>query len=239
VVSDVALERLTEWLLGGVTTLVWFALYAPVLVVALFSVFEVNQQKVDFSASPSPGTGALLHNAGILAATAQQPDGAVPPVCDLSRPRAAHRILRQTTAQSRPAVSWSCWSIRRSCCAIITGLSLVIFFREVGSTQPVTVTIGLWRSCWRSPYRLLMTRLRVLSRSMVEASYDLARNGLADLPPCAVPHMRSAWWPPACWPASSTWMRRSSRSFSQQRHDPADPAVGMMRVGFTPEINAW
>ena len=186
-------ERLTEWLLGGVTALVLFALYAPALVVALFSVFEVRQQKVDFSSFSLAWYGRLIHNADILAALRNSLAVAAAAVAlslvlglviafyandPRNRGRRFLELLVYLPFLLPP---------------IITGLSLVIFFREVGVDRSlVTVTIGHVAFLLALTYRLLMTRLRVLSPSMVEASYDLGANGWQTFRHVLFPHMRSA-----------------------------------------------
>lgn len=57
---------------------------------------------------------------------------------------------------------------------IVTELSLLIFFREAGVPRSlVTVTIGHTAFVLALVYQILLSRLQVLSPSLVEASYDL------------------------------------------------------------------
>ena len=59
---------------------------------------------------------------------------------------------------------------------IITGLSLLIFFREAGVPRSlVTVAIGHTVFVLALVYQILLARLQALSPSLIEASLDLAR----------------------------------------------------------------
>jgi ABC-type spermidine/putrescine transport system permease subunit II len=234
------LERISEWVLGGVTALVLFALYAPALVVALFSVFEVKQQKVDFSSFSLAWYGRLIHNADILAALRNSLTVAVAAVAlslllgmviafYANDPRNRGRRLLELLVYLPFLLP-----------PIITGLSLVIFFREVGVTRSlVTVTIGHVAFLLALTYRLLMTRLRVLSRSMVEASYDLGANGWQTFRHVLFPHMRSAVVAAGLL-ACTLSLDETLITFFLFSDNMTLPIRlwAMMRVGFTPEINA-
>ena len=200
------LERMTEWLLGGVTALVLFALYAPALVVALFSVFELKQQKVDFSSFSLGWYGRLIHNADILAA------------------------LRNSLAVAAAAVALS----------LVLGLIVAFYANDPRNHGRRFLELLVYLPFLLAlTYRLLMTRLRVLSRSMVEASYDLGANGWQTFRHVLFPHMRSAMVAAGLL-ACTLSLDETLITFFLFSNDMTLPIRlwAMMRVGFTPEINA-
>ena len=200
------LERLTEWLLGGVTALVLLALYAPALVVALFSVFEVRQQKVDFSSFSLAWYGRLIHNADILAA------------------------LRNSLAVAAAAVVVS----------LVLGLVIAFYANDPRNRGRRFLELLVYLPFLLAlTYRLLMTRLRVLSPSMVEASYDLGANGWQTFRHVLFPHMRSAIVAAGLL-ACTLSLDETLITFFLFSNDMTLPIRlwAMMRVGFTPEINA-
>lgn len=233
-------ERLTEWLLGCLTVLVLLVLYAPALVAAIFSVFEVKQQNVDFESFSLVWYGRLFSNKDIIGAVVNSLAVAAAAVAlalvlglviafyandPRNRGRRFLELLVYLPFLLPP---------------IITGLSLVIFFREVGVDRSlVTVTIGHVAFLLALTYRLLMTRLRVLPRSMVEASYDLGANGWQTFRHVLFPHMRSAVVA-ASLLACTLSLDETLITFFLFSDGMTLPIRlwAMMRVGFTPEINA-
>ena len=87
---------------------------------------------------------------------------------------------------------------------IMTGLSLLIFFREAGLPRSlVTVTIGHTVFVLALVYRIVLARLESLSPSLIEASYDLGGEARA---PSATSSCRTSprpWPPPPSWPSRS------------------------------------
>lgn len=233
-------ERVTEWVLGGVTAMVLFVLYAPALVVALFSLFQVKQQTVDFASFSFAAYTRLLDNEDILAALGNSllvAGAAVGLSLVLGMiiafyaedPRNMGRRFLELLVYVPFLLP-----------PIITGLSLVIFFREVGIDRNLaTVTIGHVAFLLALSYRLLLTRLRVLSRSMVEASYDLGANGWQTFRHVVFPHLRSAIVAAGLL-ALTLSLDETLITFFLFSDKMTLPIRlwAMMRVGFTPEINA-
>ena len=76
---------------------------------------------------------------------------------------------------------------------IITGLSMLIFFRQIDFDRSlVTIVIGHAVFVLALVYRTVLVRLQSLSRSLVEASYDLGSaacrpSGTCYCPTCRAP----------------------------------------------------
>lgn len=234
-------ERISDWALGAVTALVLFGLYAPALVVALFSVFEVKQQKVDFGSFSLAWYGRLVHNADILAALRNSLAVAFAAVAlSLVLGMVVAFYANDPRNRGRRFLELLVY-LPFLLPPIITGLSLLIFFREVEVARGlITVTIGHVAFLLALTYRLLMTRLRVLSRSMVEASYDLGANGWQTFRYVLFPHLRSAVVGAGLLACTLSLDETLITSFLFGSDSMTLPIRlwSMMRVGFTPEINA-
>src|SRR5262245_59067103 len=76
---------------------------------------------------------------------------------------------------------------------IVTGLSLLIFVREVGVPRSlVIVTIGHTVFVLALVYQILLARLQALSPSLIDASYDLNGSALQTFRHVLLPHLASA-----------------------------------------------
>ena len=123
---------------------------------------------------------------------------------------------------------------------VITGLALLIFFQEVDVPRSlVTVTIGHIVFVLAIVYRTLLSRLQSLRRSLVEASYDLGADRWQTFRFILLPNLKTAIVASAVLAFALsfdetliTLLLASGESTLPLR------LWGMMRVGFTPEINA-
>jgi len=123
---------------------------------------------------------------------------------------------------------------------IITGLSLLIFFRELGLDRSlITVTVGHTLFVLALAYRIILTQLQSLSRSLVEASYDLGANRLQTLWYVLLPNLRTALLTAAVLAFALSFDETLISLFLVGRESTLPVRLwGMMRVGFSPEINA-
>ena len=123
---------------------------------------------------------------------------------------------------------------------IITGLSLLIYFREIDFERSlVTVIIGHTVFVLALVYRTILVRLQALSRSMVEASYDLGASGWQTFRHVLLPHLASAMIGAAVLSFALSF-DETMITILVTGTDSTLPIRlwAMMRLGFTPDINA-
>lgn len=123
---------------------------------------------------------------------------------------------------------------------IITGLSLLIYFREAGINRGIfTIVVGHALFVSAIIYRIVLTRLNALSRNLVEAALDLGASRLQTFRFIILPNLRM--------PLLTAGLLAFALSFDETMitlflsgTDATLPVrlYAMMRVGFTPEINA-
>jgi ABC-type spermidine/putrescine transport system permease subunit II len=123
---------------------------------------------------------------------------------------------------------------------MITGLALLIFFREVGVDRSlITVVIGHVVLLLAVAYRTIGTRLRELSRTIIEASYDLGGSTwntfLYVILPLLMPSVFAAFV--LCFALSFDETLVTVLLTGGQSTFPIR-LWGMMRMGFTPSVSA-
>jgi putative spermidine/putrescine transport system permease protein/spermidine/putrescine transport system permease protein len=234
------LDRLADFLLGAVTLAVFLALYAPVLVVALASVFDVKQQSIDFNSFGLKWYAKLAENGDILSALANSLGVALAAVvASLLLGAVIALYVNDDRNHGRQFLEILVF-LPFLLPPMITGLSLLIFFREVGIDRDLlTVTVGHVAFLLALTYRILLTRLKALPRSLVEASYDLGASGLQTLRHVLLPHLRSALVAAALLACTLSFDETLITSFLVGTGMTLPIRLwAMTRVGFSPEINA-
>lgn len=123
---------------------------------------------------------------------------------------------------------------------IITGLSLLIFFRETGiSRSLLTVIVGHTVFVQALAYRTIVVRLQTMGPSMIEASTDLGASAWQTLTKIILPNLRST--------LIGAGVLSFALSFDETLitllvtgTDSTLPIRlwAMMRLGFAPDINA-
>ena len=229
-----------DWLLGLFTALVLLTLYAPVLLVMLFSVVPYRQGSVIWSEAGMGWYVQLVRNADILSALRQSL---------LVATAAVALSLAIGTGLALWAESGRAWGRRLVegliflpflLPPIITGLSLLVFFRNVDLDRGLlAIMIGHTAFLLAVAYRIILTRLVALPKSLVEASYDLGATGWQTFRHVLWPHLATAF------------VTAGLLSFTLSLDETlitvflAGDAMtlplrlwAMMRVGFTPEVNA-
>lgn len=123
---------------------------------------------------------------------------------------------------------------------IITGLSLLIYFHGIGLPRSlVTVTIGHMVFILALMYRTILTRLLALSDSLFEASYDLGANRRQTLWLVLLPNLRAALITAVVLGFALSFDETLITLFLVGNDSTLPIRLwAMMRVGFTPEINA-
>lgn len=233
-------SRLGWLLLGGVTALVFVLLYGPLLLPIVSSVFVVKGGVVHWDQPTLAAYAALAGNRGILEALRNT---ALVGVSAVAAALAIGTGLALWYARGR--------SVARGVLQflvflpfllppIITGLSLLIFFREAGIDRSLlTVVIGHTIFVLALVYRTILVRLQSLSRSLIEASYDLGANGWQTFRLIVLPHLAGALAGAAVL-AFALSFDETMITLLVTGTDSTLPMRlwAMMRLGFTPDINA-
>ncbi len=233
-------ERLVEIAVGILAAAVLGVLFSPVLIGALFSVVEVTRSGIDWGSFSLSWYGRLAGNESILDAVRSTLI-----VCVVSVSVAV--VLAIVLALY---VEWEGAIGRRLIelviylpfllPPIVTGLSLLIFFANLGINRGiVTIAIGHTIFVLAVLYRLVLTRLQSLPASLVEASADLGATRLQTLRYVLWPQLRSAVATGAILAFSLSFDETLISVFLAGDTTTLPLRLwAMMRVGFTPEINA-
>ncbi len=123
---------------------------------------------------------------------------------------------------------------------IVTGLALLVASAELGINRGVvTIIVGHTVFVLAVAYRLVLTRLQALPPSLVEASFDLGASRWQTLRYVLLPHLASAVMTGAVLALTLSFDETLITTFvaGDQMTLPLR-LWAMMRVGFTPEINA-
>ncbi|MFO1055528.1 MAG: ABC transporter permease [Dongiaceae bacterium] len=123
---------------------------------------------------------------------------------------------------------------------IITGLSLLIFFRQVGIDRSlVTVVIGHTVFVLALVYRTVLNRLQSLSASLAEASADLGASRWQTFWWVLLPNLRTALAAAAVLAFALSFDETLITLLVTGPHSTLPIRLwAMMRIGFTPDINA-
>ncbi|MEX2650383.1 MAG: ABC transporter permease [Alphaproteobacteria bacterium] len=123
---------------------------------------------------------------------------------------------------------------------IITGLSLLIFFRQIELERSLaTVVIGHTVFVLALVYRVVLTRLQGLSRSLVEASLDLGASRWQTFRYVLAPHLLTALAAAAILAFALSFDETLITLLVTGTKNTLPMRLwAMMRLGFTPDINA-
>ena len=234
------LSRLTLGLLSMITAAVFILLYGPLLIPIASSFFAISHGDVQWNEPSLSAYRDLAANRGILdsvvntliagfAATALSLVAGTMLAIHYCGGKSASRELMQF-AVFLPFLMPP----------IITGLSLLIFFRETGiSRSLITVIIGHTVFVQALAYRTIVVRLQTLGPSMIEASTDLGASAWQTLINIILPNLRST--------LIGAGVLSFALSFDETLITLLVTGTGstlpirlwaMMRLGFAPDINA-
>jgi putative spermidine/putrescine transport system permease protein/spermidine/putrescine transport system permease protein len=234
------LPRPLRWGLATIAGAALLVLYGPLLLTVLLSFLPVRRGRIVWG---EPGLGAyaaLFRNRGIgesVINTLLVGTGAV----------AAALVLGTMLAfwyQARPgrqrellqAVLFLPFLLP----PIVTGLSLLIYFRELGVPRSLwTVGIGHTVFVLALVYRIVLNRLQTLRPSLVEASADLGASHAQTFRHVILPHLGSAMAGAAVLAFALSFDETMITLLVTGTESTLPMRLwGMMRTGFTPDINA-
>ena len=233
-------ERAARIVTGVLTVAVFAVLYAPVFISVLFSLVEIRQGKIlwdTLSFSPyvtlwsNPSVIAALSNTVLVAAISAVIASVLAVVLALYTEWEGvigRRLLE--------LVIYLPFLLP----PIVTGLALLVASAELGLNRGlVTIITGHVIFVLAVAYRLVLTRLQALPRSLIEASFDLGASRWQTLRYVLLPHLASAVMTGAVLALTLSFDETLISTFvaGDQMTLPLR-LWAMMRVGFTPEINA-
>lgn len=226
-------------LLAAVTAAVAFILYSPLLVPILSSFFVVSHGQVDWSSPTLSAYAALTRNDDILSAlqaTLIVGFSTVVLSVTLGTLLALYHHARGAGAKLLQFLVFLPFLMP----PIITGLSLLIFFREVDFPRSlVTVVIGHTIFVLTIVYRTVLTRLQSLSPTLVEASYDLGASGAQTFFRVILPNIGAAMAGGAVLAFALSFDETMITILVTGTTSTLPVRLwAMMRLGFSPDINA-
>ena len=233
-------ERIVDAVLAGLAACVLLVLYAPVILSALFSVVEVSRGTVRWSTFTFDWYVRLWENQSIVSAIWSTLIVGIASVAAASLIAVLLALyVEWEGAVARHAVEVTVY-LPFLLPPIVTGLALLIFFSEVGIERNlVTIAIGHTVFITAVVYRLALTRLRSLPRSLVEASSDLGADRVQTFHYVVWPLMRPAVVTGAILALTMSFDETLISVFLSGNETTLPLRLwAMMRVGFSQEINA-
>jgi ABC-type spermidine/putrescine transport system permease subunit II len=233
-------SRPVRWLLGVVLAAALVVMYGPFVYIVLASFFKLQRGKVQWDTFTFDWYAQLWRNGKIIEALANSAIVGFGSVfCALILGTMFALYYRNSRSRWR-TVHQLVIFIPFLLPPIITGLSLLIYFRLVGIDRSlVTVTIGHMIFVLALMYRTLLTRLMALSDSLFEASYDLGANRRQTLLLVLLPNLRTAILTAIVLGLALSFDETLITLFLVGNDSTLPIRLwAMMRVGFTPEINA-
>lgn len=234
------LSRSALVLLSAIAVLVFATLYGPLLIPLISSFFNVAHGAVQWDQPSFSAYQALTNNEGILIAvrnTLIVGFSATFLALLLGTMLALHYCGGNSVA--RDVMHFTVF-LPFLMPPIITGLSLLIFFRETGIPRSLlTVITGHTLFVLALSYRTIVTRLQSLGPSLIEASTDLGASPLQTLFHIILPNL------------TTTLIGAGLLSFALSFDETMITLLvtgtdntlpirlwAMMRLGFSPDINA-
>jgi len=227
-------------LLGIVTGVVFLLLYGPLVIPILSSFFDVSHGEVQWNSPSLASYQALANNEGIQDAVVNTLIvGFSATLLSLVTGTALALHYCGGKSLGREIMQFTVF-LPFLMPPIITGLALLIFFRETDIPRSlVTVVIGHTIFVQALAYRTIVTRLKAMGPSLVEASSDLGASSWQTLLHIILPNLRS------------TLIGAGVLSFALSFDETLITLLvtgtastlpirlwAMMRLGFTPDINA-
>jgi len=233
-------ERAADLCTGLLAFAVLAVLYAPVIISALFSVVDIRNGHIEWASFSLSRYVTLWDNPTIVTALANTAIVAVVAVV-LAMGLA---VLLALYAQWDGAVGKKLLELviylPFLLPPIVTGLSLLVAASELGIARGLsTVIIGHTVFVLAVAYRLVLTRLEAMPASLVEASSDLGATRLQTFRYVLLPHLASAIVTGAVLALTLSFDETLITVFLAGDMTTLPLRLwAMMRVGFTPEINA-
>lgn len=233
-------DRIATAILVGLTAVVFVLLYGPLLVPIISSFFAVSHGAVDWSQPTTSAYTALMHNDSVLDAlrtTLLVGSGAV--VLSVIIGTGLALYYASPDAKAREVLQFVIF-LPFLMPPIITGLALLIFFREVGFERSLaTMIIGHTVFVLALVYRTIVTRLQSISGSLVDASADLGASWWQTFRLILLPNLSSAMAGAAILAFALSFDETMITLLLTGTQSTLPVRLwAMMRLGFTPDINA-
>jgi ABC-type spermidine/putrescine transport system permease subunit II len=232
--------RLADLALGIVAAIVFTVLYAPIVLVVLFSLVPFARRHLDWTAAGLRWYVSLAHNTDLLTAVRTSLLVGVDAVSlALLISLACAFYVRGSHTRGRLLLEVLI-TLPFLLPPIITGLSLLVLFQEIGVERGLlTIVLGHTAFLLALTYRIILTRLEALPPSLVEASADLGATFWQTLRHVLFPQIRSALIAAALLAFTLSLDETLITVFlSGDQMTLPIRLWAMMRVGFTPEVNA-
>ncbi len=227
-------------LLGLVTVLVFVLLYGPIFIPIVSSFFTVKYGAVDWSQVNLDAYRKLTENESVLEAVTNTFIVGLSAVA-LSLILGTIIALHCNSGRSRGRELLQFVVFMPFLMPpIITGLSLLIFFREVELPRSMaTIIIGHTVFVLALVYRTILVRLQGIGLSMIEASYDLGANAPQTFLYVLLPNLKSALIGAGVLAFALSFDETMITILVTGTQNTLPIRLwAMMRLGFTPDINA-
>ena len=225
------------WVFAGI---VFAMLYGPAILVAVFSFFDHHGSLIDPSTFSLKHYKGLLSDDAILSALSNTVEVAVVSVLiAMVFAVGLAYYMRLDKRKGRSYVEFVIF-LPFVLPAIITGISLLTVFQELGIDRSLfTVAVGHIVIVVGIIYRMVMVRLEALENSQIDASADLGATHFQTFRLVVAPQLVSAMVTGALL-AFTISFDETLVTFFMIGDEPTLPLRlwAMMRVGFSPEINA-
>jgi putative spermidine/putrescine transport system permease protein/spermidine/putrescine transport system permease protein len=227
-------------LLIPVVGLVFVILYGPIFVPIVTSFFVVRHMQIDWSAPTLDAYLRLSRNEGIIEAFGNT---MIVGLCAVLAALAIGTVIalhyQSGRSRGREILQFVVF-LPFLMPPIITGLSLLIFFREIDfSRSLVTIIIGHTAFILALVYRTVLVRLQAIGPRMIEASYDLGASFWQTFRFILLPNLKSALVGAAILAFALSFDETMITILVTGTQNTLPIRLwAMMRLGFTPDINA-
>jgi ABC-type spermidine/putrescine transport system permease subunit II len=233
-------ERNIEIAAGILTAAVFIILYAPVIISVLFSLVQIRQGQILWETLSFSPYVTLWSNPSVISALSNTAIVAVVAVAIASILAVLLALYTEWDGAIGRRFLELIIYLPFLLPPIVTGLALLVASAELGINRGVaTIIAGHAVFVLAVAYRLVLTRLQALPPSLVEASFDLGASRWQTLRYVLLPHLASAVMTGAVLSLTLSFDETLISTFvaGDQMTLPLR-LWAMMRVGFTPEINA-
>jgi ABC-type spermidine/putrescine transport system permease subunit II len=236
----IRLSTTATLLLSMITCLVFVILYGPLLIPIVSSLFTVSHGDVQWDAPSLSAYSALASNEGILKAVGNTLVVGFSATA-LSLVVGTLLALHYCGGKSvgREAMQFAVF-LPFLMPPIITGLALLIFFRETGIPRSLgTVIVGHTVFIQALAYRTIVMRLQSLGPSMIEASTDLGASPWQTFFQIVLPNLKSTLIGAAVLGFALSFDETMITLLVTGTDNTLPIRLwSMMRLGFAPDINA-
>jgi ABC-type spermidine/putrescine transport system permease subunit II len=233
-------ERIAEILAGTLTVFVLCVLYAPIAISALFSVVEIKSGRILWESFSFAHYRALWSNTTVIDALQNTAIVALSSTLVAVVLAVALALYAQEPSAIGRRVLELAIYLPFLLPPIVTGLSLLVTAAELDLGRGLaTIVVGHTAFVLAVAYRLVLTRLQTLPRDLIEASFDLGATRAQTFRYIVLVHLMSAIVTGAVLALTLSFDETLITVFlAGDRMTLPLRLWAMMRVGFTPQINA-